>query len=234
MTRRYFIWIILIGLTALAFIQQPFLLSKPVPKKLPKIDSSLTELTWPRIVNSHYLYFAVEDNYYSLGEDTSESAREITVSTFGSVWGWTYKENPNEPNTTHSLPIKGSIYQPAVYNSIIRTFYKSNSSQIALYKWVKPLYINAYKKFPEWRKNVFRRMLVHAKKYISEFNYEAELGWYKKDPFRFSIIGLNGGDRGEFRRLELFVFRRVHNGDLTLKQMLSWVNILQKDINSIN
>lgn len=227
MTRQNLIWTIIFAVIAFAFTQQTTLQFGTVPKELPKIDTSLTELSWQRIVKSHYAIFADKDTFRN--ETGSIATRDLTVAMFGSVWGWYYSDyNGGE---YHSL--KGSFRQPVFYNNIVKKFYKSSTQQIALYKWVKPFYIDAFKNLPEWKKNIYKQMLKHLKKYLMEFDYNAELILFNKKDSQWELIGPKGRRNYDFRRLEWYVFRRVHNGDLTVQQMLKWVNILQKDLASI-
>lgn len=224
MKRQYLILIIVITFISVAFIQQPTMQLKKVPKALPKMDTSFTELNWQIIVKSHYDIF-VDTDYFV-------DRAEITVAFWGSVWGWFYSHN-NYQDNYH--PLKGSFLQPSFYNRIVKPFYKSFKQQKALYKWVKPLYLDGFKKLPEKKKNVYIQMLNHAKKYLTEFNYNAELELFNKRDkgSNWERIGPQGMREYDFRRLEWFIFRRVKNGDLTIKEMLYWVDILQKDIEQI-
>ena len=227
MTRQHFFWTIFLVVIAFAFTQQTTLQFGNVPKELPKIDTSLTELSWQRIVKSHYDIFANKDTFRK--RTGSEATRDLTVAMFGSVWGWFYSDY----NGGKYHPLKNSLRQPVFYNSIVKKFYKSSTQQQALYKWVKPFYIEAFKNLPEWKKNIYRQMLEHIKKYLMEFDYNAELTLFNKKASLWEEIGPKGRRNYDFRRLEWYVFRRVHNGDLTVQQMLKWVGILQKDLASI-
>jgi hypothetical protein len=214
---RTFLLIILI-LISFAFVsKQTFQLGKE-PKKLPKIDIALTPLTWTRIVNEHLKYFI--DDYSYESDSEGYKAYVITSRMFGSIYGW---------RLVDSNYVQHGLFQSSVYQTLVKPFYKSTSAQKALYQWVKPIYIDEYKKFPPWKKSIFKNMLIHAKKYISEFDYAAELKIYREFPNSLAYFGPKGY-RGDYAKVEAFIFRRINNGDMTIKQMLEWIDILQKDI----
>lgn len=75
-------------------------------------------------------------------------------------------------------------------------------------------------------------MVQYAKKYLSNFNYNEELKVFKSEPSRFVAFGPKG-KRGNYRRMEAFIFRRIHNKEMTLVQMKMWVDIIQKDLNAL-
>ena len=58
-------------------------------------------------------------------------------------------------------------------------------------------------------------MLKSAKLYVASFNYNEELKILKEKPSLFIYTGPKG-KRGDFGRMEAFIFRRIHNGDMTL------------------
>lgn len=76
-------------------------------------------------------------------------------------------------------------------------------------------------------------MLKHAKKYVFIFDYEAELAVFRKKEKYFNYSGPNGY-RGEFGRMEAFIFRRVNNNEMTLQQISGWIDILQKDLDGLD
>ena len=212
--------LLLLALTSFAFvIKQSLPLGSP-PKELPAIDTSLTKLTWNSIVEAHYKVFS---NDYKYSADSSIATRELTVAIFGAISEWAEYNKQNLPN---------GFRNPLVYKMIVKKFYNSPNVRLAIYKWVKPFYIEAFKKLPSWKKNIIRRMLKHAKLYISQFDLIAETKVLKESKRDFWYHGPKG-KRGDFRRMEAFIFRRVYNKDMTLEQMLAWVDIIQKDINSV-
>ncbi len=209
MTNRFIALLIIVF--SFGYILKEKLQLGPIPKELPSIDTSITKLTWPIIVEEHHKYFA---NDYAYSGDSSIAARELNRNMFGSVYGWT------------------NIFHKEIYNSIVIKFYNSPKAWWALYKWSKPMYIETFKKLPDWKKSVYRRMLTHAKKYTAEFNYNAELKVYRKNPEKFLFDGING-KRGDFKNMETFIFRRIYNRQMTLQQVRQWIDILQKDLKGI-
>ena len=226
MKRQISVLIILLTIATLAFAQETALQLGNAPKELPTIDPSLSELTWQRIVKSHYTIFASQDSF--LDDTSSFATKQLVVAMLGCFWDCHYKDDLADFSKFGEL-----LENPTSYNKIIKSFYKSPSQQQALYKWVKPFYLDAFKKLPKWKKEICKQMLAYAKNCLLEFDYDAELLLLSKDRIRWEDVGPKEQRIFDFRRIDWFIFRRVHNGDLTVQQMLDWVNVLQQDIDLI-
>lgn len=205
------------------------------PKTLFPIDKSVTKLSWSSIVANHYFYFSATGSKNLVGDTSQISVNECVKPIFGAVYNWVY---PLGYNGAREYP---SLYNKDTYISIVKKFYQSPSSQKTLYNWIKPFYVEAYKLLPAWKKKIYKDMLKHLKKYIKEFNYTAELKRYEDSKIlykpnsnaptpSFTYMGPKG-IRGKFGVIEAFVFRRIHNKDLTLEQMSQWANTIEKDFN---
>ncbi len=221
MKKSHVFFVFFLGFIILGFIKQTSIKFGTPPKELPALDTSVTSLTWNTIIEAHFDYL----------RDTTLHEPYIVQATFGGVSGWAGPSYEDQQNKKYG---KGYLFEPKIYNFLVKKFYKSPVQQSALYKWTKPYYLEAFKKLPYYKKQMYRDMVKHAKKYIAEFNYKSELEIYKKYPNFFHCKSPKGGHRGRFGRMEAFIFRRVHNHDMTLQQMLNWINIIQKDIANLS
>ncbi len=233
-------FVFLLLIPCFAFIQQlqspnEGKFSQP-PKTLFSIDKSITKFSWTTLVANHYDYFSSKAKNRE-GDTTQLAVRECVASMFGAVNGWVY---PLGYNGARDYP---SLFKKDTYISIVKKFYSSPKAQIALYNWIKPTYMDAFKQLPKWKKRIYKDMLAHLKKYINEFNYNAELKRFEdsKTIFKpnstsptpsFTYMGPKGL-RGSYGKMEAFVFRRIYNKDLTLEQIKQWVNTFEKDFNLI-
>jgi hypothetical protein len=218
-TARGLLFFLLVFFSFSFVLQQTLTLGKK-PKALPQIDTTLTNLTWQSIVEDHYKNFTgwIADSTYDY------RTSQITKHIFSAVYGWYDYDDKNKKFV--------GFWDRKVYNAIVKPFYHSQKQQMALYKWIRPSYINSFKSFPQWRKTIFINMLADAKKYIAEFDYEGELKILNETPNRFAEYGPKGL-RGDYHNMEIWIFRRVNNGDMTLEQMSQWVEIFEQDLDDI-
>lgn len=185
----------------------------PVPKELHKIDSVSVKLNWNGIVEEHYSYFFSKNDINPKRPDTALATRELTQAAFGGVSGWE----------------RSGFWKS--YNNVVKPFYRSPAIRMALYKWIKPYYEEAFKELPDWKKKVYKDMVNHAEQYVKHFNYQQELKCYNDSNRKGDFVYMGPkGKRGNFGRMEAFIFRRIHNKEMTLLQISQWVAIIKKDI----
>ncbi|MCT4622137.1 MAG: hypothetical protein N4A46_00845 [Schleiferiaceae bacterium] len=184
------------------------------PSLLANLDS--LPLSWKEMAESHISILASHHFFVNGGtpQDTFYNQRHATMNTF-----YVYGQNRK--------------FFWKYYENIAVPFYQSRTVQSKFYEWAKPEYLRAYNQLPPWKKKIFIQMLNHAKSYLSNFDYEAELEKFNESPTRFCYWGPNGR-RGNYGRLEAFIFRRVHNEHMSTKDMQYWANRITKDLEKQN
>jgi hypothetical protein len=210
------IFIVLLSFLNLAIAQDQTLDLGTPPKELPEYDTAAVKLSWNEIVKEHYGYFANHYIYAKGGSkrDTIMTIRNATMAIFGGIYGWQ----------------KSGFWKS--YDKIVKPFYKSRTVQRALYDWIKSEYWEAYLNLPDWKKKIYKDMLIHAKEYVSSFDYDIELKILEESE-RFFIYNGPNGRRGDYRRMEAFIFRRVHKKEMTIQEISYWISVLEKDLTAL-
>lgn len=137
-------------------------------------------------------------------------------------------QNTSKRETTQSM-FSTFTCNHRVTKPVSKAIYKSSKVRRALYNWVKPVYLAQFKALSEERKKIYLDMLDHAESYLKTFDYQAELKVFKEFPLYFCYKGPKG-HRGDFGRMEAFIFRRVHRKELSIAVMQAWVRIIKKDL----
>jgi hypothetical protein len=212
--------VILMVINLCGFIQQTQLFIGAAPKGLPVIDSAATGLTWRILVNEHFGYLR-DPGFYHDGDDTlNYSARVLTGAMFGAVYGW-------------FPPTGKGLRDIETKKRITGQFYKSETKQKILYNWIKPYYIEAYKKQPAWKKKLYNDMLTRIETYLAEFNYAKELKTLRAYPGSTIEKAPIKPAYGNFARAEQFIFRRIYYKQMSLEQLRQWAKIIRKDFDAI-
>lgn len=194
------------------------------PKGLPEIDTAITHLTWTKIVTSHHS--ALEYKPYRPYDTAMEVRRELYVAAFGSVNAWWEEPWPVTDSSKHNFRNK------AVYEQFAGQFYKSKKLRNLIYEWIKPYYVDTYKKMPEWKKKMYRELLFETKNYVHHFNYDAALNNYNRRGLPIDPT-YKTTSSGASYRMESWVFRRVHNKQLTRKEIEYWADRMIKDLREV-
>lgn len=119
------------SLVCLAITEQTIIKLTAPPKEILYFDTAATKINWNKIVETHLKDFS-ED--YILEEDTfGYTIRTYTQKMFGGVYFREFWDS---------------------YGEIVKPFYKSELIRISFYQWVKPYYIDAFKKLPQWKKEM--------------------------------------------------------------------------------
>lgn len=137
---------------------------------------------------------------------------------------------------------------------VLPQFYRSPALLEATYHWVKPNLEATFLKLPANDRTVYLEILVHAENYLAGFDYAAErayLGqleqgkcsrdeksdgaWYAeywKQGACTHLFTRKGPDGHEtpLRKLQAWIFRRVHTDKVPVEVMLSWVRRFRADL----
>jgi hypothetical protein len=212
--------VIFLMINLCGFMQQTQLFVGAAPKGLAAIDSAATGLTWRILVNEHFGYLN-NPGFYNDGDDTlNYSAKILTGAMFGAVYGW--------------FPPTGKrMRDPETKKRITVPFYKSEAQQKLLYNWIKPYYIEAYKKQPAWKKKIYSDMLTRVETYLAEFNYNNELKTLHAYPGSTIEQAPIKSAYGNFAKAEQFIFRRIYYKQMTLQQIRKWAKTIRKDFDAI-
>ncbi|MES2515858.1 MAG: hypothetical protein V4580_17015 [Bacteroidota bacterium] len=212
--------VILLVTNLCGFIQQAQMFIGQAPKGLPLIDSAATGLTWRILVNEHFGYLNNPGLYSDENDSLNYSARVLTGAMFGAVYGW--------------YPATGKrMRDPATKKRLTNQFYQSEAQQKILYNWIKPYYIEAYKKQPAWKKKIYADMLTRIETYLAGFNYAKELKTLHAYPGSTIEKAPVKSAYGNFAKAEQFIFRRIYYKDMTLEQLRKWAKIIRKDFDAI-
>lgn len=150
-------------------------------------------------------------------------------------WGYVPKDywfrepgcDPGEPNNR--------------LKKILFSVMKSDHLMTLTYQWLSPYYKETFLKLTPESQQIYLEALTHAQEYLLTFDYKKELAYLEKikaenlkedpecaDPtYGFAYSGPDG--KTKFRKVEAFIFRRVHNHDMTVERLKKWADILMSD-----
>ena len=122
-----------------------------------------------------------------------------------------------------------------------------------LYDWCKEECLSEFSKLSPYHQDVYIEIAEHAQDYLNNFSYARELRYLEEirlknsldttmteailsNPEYYRDMGFTwyGPDgSSEFRKIECFIFRRVHNNQITVDEMIKLVSQIISDLKPI-
>ncbi len=198
----------------------------PAPKELPEL---MNKAKWEDALRAQVNSFYKNPEIYADAKQYDTTYWKTVILVYGLL---------TPTNNYSTLP---NYNEKGGYDNFMEKLHEVLSSEKLrkiMYKWAKPTFIQAYKKLSLENKAVYKELIELGVERINNFDYEEELAYWEKlkeEEKEYNFTWRNSKEEAvKFRKLDAFIFRRMHMDGMTKEQVKEWALQIQKDINEID
>jgi hypothetical protein len=123
-----------------------------------------------------------------------------------------------------ALPSESEKEDSASFAKIKQTVFQKNGLLEMIYNWAIPYYKNAFADMSVPEQDDYLTLLNETKLYAENFDLKKETT---------DLIAMQDGFANTKGKLKAFVFRRIHNKELTKEECIAWVSKIISDLSSV-
>ncbi|MCX6739868.1 MAG: hypothetical protein NTZ49_01400 [Candidatus Parcubacteria bacterium] len=237
-------FILLMGLTQAA----PDWNISPVPKGIPSIGDGNWEKVLKLALDSFYSKSKEGYHFYSQVNDRKKAVLVMGLLYSGNLWEGVPEDLCCSPRTSlENCP------NPKLKKAVFETIHTAKYRQIA-YPWASAYFNKAFLALPKEEQLVWREIVDYAVDLLRHYDYKKELAYYQRlkatpsdscglipdrdsegrctETWKF-IDYKPDGTYHHYRKLDAFIFRRIHNNELSLADMQLLARMLSADLKKI-